>query len=105
MGKVVLCALSDLPPDRPLQVQVPGRGALCVYRFGEGAVLSKDCCPHNGAPLSQWGEIEDDAVVCMWHGCRFDLRTGTPSDGPCPFPLEVYECEIEDGKVCLPKQS
>lgn len=101
MNKVELCALSDLPDDRPLLVKIPEHEPLCVYKFGDGAAVSKDSCPHNGALMSQWGEIEGEDAICLWHNCRFDLRTGAASEGPCPRPLQMYPCEIEDGKVYL----
>ena len=32
-------------------------------------------CPHQGGPLEE-ARLEDGAVVCPWHGYRFDLATG-----------------------------
>jgi nitrite reductase/ring-hydroxylating ferredoxin subunit len=45
------------------KVLVYHRGALKTF-----PVL----CPHQGAPLVK-GHIRDNALVCPWHGCRFEL--------------------------------
>jgi nitrite reductase/ring-hydroxylating ferredoxin subunit len=100
MERIALCALADIPPDRPLRVQLADRKAVCVYRVGAGAAVSKDICPHKGAPLNRFGEVEGDSVTCLWHDCKFDLRTGAPSEGMCNA-LEIHSCEIDSDIVYL----
>jgi phenylpropionate dioxygenase-like ring-hydroxylating dioxygenase large terminal subunit len=43
---------------------------LVVYRTSEGFHVARDLCPHRGVPLSM-GSIEDDELVCAYHGLRF----------------------------------
>ncbi|MGJ7566242.1 Rieske 2Fe-2S domain-containing protein [Variovorax sp. GB1R11] len=49
---------------------------LAVYRMPEGVRIGRDMCPHRGLPLST-GRIDDDQLVCAYHGLRFD------ADGQC----------------------
>ncbi len=44
---------------------------LVIYRDSNGDLVSMtDVCPHRSAPLSM-GTIENDELVCMYHGWRF----------------------------------
>lgn len=49
---------------------------LVIYRMPDGVRIGRDTCPHRGLPLST-GRIEDDELVCAYHGLRF------ASDGQC----------------------
>ena len=42
--------------------------------FGEFAVQRR--CPHKGADLSRFGELDGCVLTCNMHGWRFDLETG-----------------------------
>lgn len=41
-----------------------------------GGYLVERACPHRGADLSVFGEIDGGELVCTLHGWRFDLETG-----------------------------
>ncbi len=65
----------------------PARGVLVCWR---GALYAYfDRCPHWGLALD--GEDDDapafcdagDALLCVWHGARFDPSDGTCLEGPC----------------------
>ena len=61
---------------RPLGVERLGR-RLVFWRSSDGQVhAQQDRCPHLGAALSA-GTIEDDTLVCPFHGFRYDR------DGVC----------------------
>jgi nitrite reductase/ring-hydroxylating ferredoxin subunit len=62
--------------------------SLCVKADGTNVVLIKangtvyaveNKCPHLGLPLGR-GRIENGAIVCPFHGSRFDIRTGENTD-------------------------
>lgn len=46
-------------------------------------------CPHVRGPLAL-GRVEGGAVVCPWHGARFDLGTGEPVSGPAEEGVPVF---------------
>ena len=101
MTKIALCPLAEVPADRPVRVKVDEQTAVAVFKVGASAAVTADICPHQGALLSDHGELDGDTVICLWHGCVFDLRTGEASDGPCSEPLEVHDCEVDEGIVYL----
>jgi nitrite reductase/ring-hydroxylating ferredoxin subunit len=101
MDRIALCRLEDVPDLQPLHVKVEGASPVSVFRTGDEAAVTDARCPHKGAPLARYAEREGETVVCLWHSCRFDLHTGAVLDGPCPDPLKVHACEVEDEVVYL----
>jgi len=63
----------------------PSPGVLRVVRSGDYPILLctvderifayHDACPDTPLPLSL-GQLDGDRIVCPWHGCQFDVRTG-----------------------------
>lgn len=104
----------DFVPVAPLDAlaeRVPHRVAVWdeVARKEVGIVLVRQGgrvhamgarCAHAGGPLDQ-GWVVDGAIVCPWHGSRFDLATGRPVTGPAVCPQPRYETRVRDGAVEL----
>jgi nitrite reductase/ring-hydroxylating ferredoxin subunit len=74
-GRVALGPLGELPR----LVEAHGRGYRLVELEGE-VVAHTTVCPHRLGPL-EVAEIRAGALVCPWHGYRFDARTGCSLDG------------------------
>lgn len=72
-------------------VQVAGVPVLLVNVGGE-IFAYHDACPDTPLTLSL-GQLDDDAIVCPWHGCRFAPRTGERlvhrGTGLAPFPVAL----------------
>ena len=96
------CALSELPEEGLLGVEVAGEPVAVARTSGEVFAL-RDVCSHAEVPLSE-GEIYDHTVECWLHGSCFDLRTGQPTGLPATEPVPVYPVKIEsdDVYVALP---
>jgi 3-phenylpropionate/trans-cinnamate dioxygenase ferredoxin subunit len=96
------CALSELPEEGVLGVEVAGE-PVAVARTGGEVFALRDVCSHAEVPLSE-GEIYDHTVECWLHGSCFDLRTGQPTGLPATEPVPVYPVKIEgdDVYVALP---
>jgi nitrite reductase/ring-hydroxylating ferredoxin subunit len=63
----------------PLRVDVAGEGFRVVEH--EGRLLAHPLvCPHLGGPLDE-ATLDGGAVVCPWHGYRFDCESGRGPDG------------------------
>lgn len=65
--------------------------ALVVFRSGGKAVVALDRCPHRGVLLSK-GRVEEDEIVCPYHGLHFaggGQCTAIPSDPTALIPRSL----------------
>jgi 3-phenylpropionate/trans-cinnamate dioxygenase ferredoxin subunit len=99
------CALSDLPAEGVIGVEIDGE-PVAVARTGDEVYALRDVCSHAEVPLSE-GDIYDHTVECWLHGSCFDLRTGQPTGPPATVPVPVYPVKIEgdDVYVAVTKES
>ena len=74
-----LCKLADLPETGTRIVPFFGR-EVHVWRQGSRPRAAANACLHLGGPLG----CKDGALVCAWHGARYDLATGEKLEGPGP---------------------
>ena len=93
------CALSELPDEGALGVEVDGL-PLAVIRAGGEVFALHDVCSHEEVPLSE-GEIYDHTVECWLHGSCFDLRTGKPTGPPATKPVATYQVKIDGDDVLV----
>ena len=91
------CALSELPVEGVIGIEVDGE-PVAVARTGGEVFALRDVCSHAEVPLSE-GEIYDHTVECLLHGSCFDLRTGKPTGPPATKPVATYQVKIEGGEV------
>ena len=91
------CALSDVPADGALGVEVAGQ-PVCVVRTGSEVYALRDVCSHEEVPLSE-GDVYNHTVECWLHGSCFDLRSGAPTGPPATKPVPTYPVKVEDGDV------
>ena len=45
-----------------------------MWRFGDHLVQRH--CPHLGADLARFGEVDEGVLTCQLHGWQFDIDTG-----------------------------
>jgi phenylpropionate dioxygenase-like ring-hydroxylating dioxygenase large terminal subunit len=62
-------ARSDALGEKPIQVQLLDVD-LVVYRAAGTAIVARNLCFHRGTQLSL-GWVEDDVIVCPYHGLRY----------------------------------
>ncbi|MBL6457945.1 Rieske 2Fe-2S domain-containing protein [Belnapia sp. T6] len=95
--------LAELAENRPRRVEIRDEdtrqdiGVVLVRRGGRVHALGARCS-HMGGPLDQ-GWVLGNALVCPWHGSRYDLETGWPDTGPSTCPQPRYEVRLRDGIV------
>lgn len=92
-----VCREDEIPANRGLRVRVGDR-YVALFRTDEGVHAVHDCCPHQGAPLSE-GHFDDGTVVCPWHAWMFNVRTG--KNDLFDLALPRFEVRIEDGHVLV----
>ena len=103
---VRVASLRDVREGELHAVEAAGATRLCLVNLGKGEIRAvSDVCPHQGFPMSA-GELHggEGVVECVWHGARFDCRTGAVLEGPATDALPVYEVRVdgEDVLVRLP---
>jgi 3-phenylpropionate/trans-cinnamate dioxygenase ferredoxin subunit len=91
------CAMSEVPEDGAIGVQVGDRPVAIVRADGQVYAIH-DVCSHEEVPLSE-GEIYDHTVECWLHGSCFDLRTGKPTGPPATEPVATYQVKIDGDDV------
>ncbi len=93
------CAVSDLPDEGAIGVDLNGTPIAVVRAEGEVYAL-RDVCSHAEVALSE-GEVYDHTIECWLHGSCFDLRTGNPTGPPATTPVPTYPVKIEDKDVLV----
>jgi 3-phenylpropionate/trans-cinnamate dioxygenase ferredoxin component len=91
------CALSEVPEEGAIGVEVAGVPVAVIRADGELFAL-QDVCSHEEVPLSE-GEIYDHTVECWLHGSCFDLRSGKPTGPPATRPVPTYPVKVDGGDV------
>ena len=93
--------VADLEIGHVKTVVVANR-ALAVTHTEDGFGVLDNRCPHQGGPLGE-GHIEDNCLICPWHGYEYHPLTGSPPQGYGDN-ATVFESEHrEDGLyVALP---
>ena len=74
MPEVAVCDVSELPPGAVTAADIDGQ-RVCVANVHGEVFAVQDKCPHLFAPLSV-GQLKGANIVCPWHDCEFDMRTG-----------------------------
>ena len=99
-GKARLCALSDIPDNGVIRVDIKGHPALAVIKVGDAVYVMDDTCTHAMANLSEGiVDVDDGVIECPLHGGTFALSTGDPVDLPCEVAITIYDVEIRGREV------
>jgi 3-phenylpropionate/trans-cinnamate dioxygenase ferredoxin component len=96
-----LADVEDLPEGAMLGVTRSDGLEICLfnYRGTIGAVGNE--CTHAEFLLSDGTMRNDGSLECVWHGARFDCRTGRVCRGPAEDPVPVFVIRIEHGRVLV----
>jgi 3-phenylpropionate/trans-cinnamate dioxygenase ferredoxin subunit len=100
-GFEAVASVNDLPPGTLLSVSLSDGTPICVFNNDGviGAVL--DCCTHNQFKMSEGVLHADGTIECIWHGARFDCRTGAVRRAPAFDPLPVYAVRMEGETILV----
>lgn len=93
--------LVDLGPGYRRGFKIDDHRLLLVEDADEYHLVG-GLCPHQGNPL-QLGTVVDGAIQCPFHGYRFDLLTGEPSNATGAAvacrKLRIYELVYEGADI------
>lgn len=92
-----VASLSDVPAGTLKGVVV--KMQPLVLANVEGTVYAlEDQCSHQEYPLSD-GELDGGEVACIYHGARFDARSGKNTCLPAVRPVKVFPVQVRDGDI------
>lgn len=93
---VTVGQMDDLLPGE-LRAVWPEGDSLLLTRLGDEVYAFRDGCPP-GSPLTlHTGQLDGTTLICPWHGCRYDIRTGKRLDAEGK--LEVLPVAVHDGAI------
>lgn len=94
-----LATTADLPPGALLRVVASDGTPLCLFndRGTIGAV--HDTCTHAEFSMSEGQLHADGTIECVWHGARFDCRSGAVRRPPAFDPLPVFEVKVDGDTI------
>ncbi len=76
-----------------------GNGEEIVVVRWEGEFFAlEDRCSHQDFPLSD-GEVMDGTLECVFHGARFDIRTGDAVQLPAIRPVRTFPVEVRGDDI------
>ena len=74
--------------------------AVAVCNRNNNFYAFRDECSHEAFPLSD-GELDGDAIICIYHGAEFDVTNGEALCLPAIEPIDVYEVKIEGDDILV----
>lgn len=97
--EILVAREADLKDGHMKLLHVNGR-RIALARTADGYHAVDDGCSHRGASLAG-GVLIGDTVQCLWHGSRFDVRTGAVTCGPAKTGVRVHAVRVQNGEVRL----
>ena len=88
---------ADVPPGELMAVEVDEKSILLANVDGETYAFRNVCSVDDRSPLDG-GRLAGTALVCPWHNCAYDARSGKRIDNEPDAPsLAVVPVAIRDG--------
>ena len=84
-----------------LGVTLSDGAPVCVFNHRGVIGAVGNLCTHAEFLISDGVLHGDGTLECLWHGARFDCRTGAVRRHPAEAPLPVYEARELNGRVLV----
>ena len=81
-----------------LGVTLSDGAPVCVFNHRGVIGAVGNLCTHAEFLISDGVLHGDGTLECLWHGARFDCRTGAVRRHPAEEPLPVYEARELNGR-------
>jgi 3-phenylpropionate/trans-cinnamate dioxygenase ferredoxin component len=96
-----VAAAADIKPGTLRSVRLP-TGEQVVVMNVEGDICAlEDSCSHEAYELSAGVLLPDGTIECVWHGARFDCRTGAACHPPAIDGVSPYAVRVVDGTILI----
>lgn len=96
-----VAALEALPEGELLGVTLPNGAPVCVFNDNGTIGAVGNVCTHAEFLLSDGVLHGDGTIECIWHGARFDCRTGAVRRHPASEPLPVFDVRVSGGRILV----
>ncbi len=90
----------DLQPGDMKAVDVDGTSILIANLEDGGLFAVANHCGESPLPL-EYSVLTGSVLVCSWHGCQYDLRSGARVDERGDERLRVYPVRVSSGEIQL----
>jgi nitrite reductase/ring-hydroxylating ferredoxin subunit len=88
-----LGSIEDIQPRKLYKDTI--RGNKLIYSLIDDKIFAiKNECLDSALPLDT-GEFKEDMIICPWHGCRYDIKSGKMVDN-MKVQQQTYETRIND---------
>ena len=97
--EIIVAKVSEIPVGTGKKFVVKGK-TIAIFNVDGKFYAIDDTCSHAEASLSE-GELEGKAIVCPWHGAKFDLESGWALTLPAVEGLKTYTVTVEGEAIKL----
>jgi Fe-S cluster biogenesis protein NfuA/nitrite reductase/ring-hydroxylating ferredoxin subunit len=91
-------AAAELDPGELMAAEFDGIPVL-LANFESEIYALRDGCPVDGNSLGGARLTDEGVIVCPWHNCAYDVRTGARVDGEAGDGLGVIPVAMRNGTV------
>lgn len=96
-----LADVADVPEGSLLAVKNAAGEEICLLNYRGRIGALHNVCTHAEFPMSDGALLNDGMIECVWHGARYDCRSGAVCRGPAVDPLAVYEVRVEGTRILI----
>jgi 3-phenylpropionate/trans-cinnamate dioxygenase ferredoxin subunit len=93
--------LTDVPPGALLSARLPSGEQVVVMNVDGEICALRDCCSHEEFALSAGEILPDGTIECVWHGARFDCRTGAVRHPPAVVDVASYDVAVDGDMIMV----
>ena len=86
------------PSEGTMATAVVDGTFVAIGRLDGTLVAFDETCTHRQCPLTD-GVLAEGSITCPCHKSRFDLRTGTPLNGPAVDPIRIRQIKLDGGHI------
>ncbi len=96
-----VAAAADVAEGELLGVVLGDGTPVCLYNRDGVIGAVSNVCTHAEYAMSDGVLHADGTLECIWHGARFDCRTGAVRRHPASEPLPVFPVQLRNGRVLV----
>ena len=96
-----VAAVADIAEGAMQAVTLSDGAPVCIFNHRGSIGAVGNLCTHAEFLISDGVLHGDGTLECVWHGARFDCRTGAVRRNPAEFPLPVFQVRIDGDRVLV----